>query len=162
MTTRNLIPDLWGRRGSAFPLSNLREAMDRLLEDWSEGFEVELPQALREGNFPMTPRLDVEETEKEIQVIAELPGMDEKDIHINISKDRLSLRGEKKQEKEEKGKTFYRKERVFGSFHREITLPCQVEGDKASAIFKKGVLNITIPKSPEARKESREVPIRAE
>ena len=161
MAFRNLIPELWGKQ-KLVPFSDLREAMDRLFEDWSEGFELELPRTLREGNGLVAPRVDVSETDKEIRISADLPGMDEKDIHINITKDRLSLKGEKKEEKEEKGKNFYRKERSYGSFHREITLPCEVQGEKATAIFKKGVLNITVPKSPEAQKETREIPIKAE
>jgi HSP20 family protein len=81
---------------------------------------------------------------------------------LTISKDHLTLKGEKKEVKEEKGENFYRKERSFGSFHREIPLPCEVLNDKASAVFKKGVLNITIPKSPQAQQEARQIPIKGD
>lgn len=144
------------------PVLGLRRAMDQFFEDWFEDLEMKLPQTLIEGRELYTPTLDLIETEKEIQVTAELPGMDEKDIQLSISKDFLTLKGEKKEKKEEKGKNFYRKERSFGCFERSIRLPMEVQSDKVKATFKKGVLTIALPKSSKVRKIGHSIQIKTE
>uniref|UniRef100_A0A7C4L384 Hsp20/alpha crystallin family protein n=1 Tax=Bellilinea caldifistulae TaxID=360411 RepID=A0A7C4L384_9CHLR len=107
-----------------------------------------------------TPRVDVKETDKKVIVTAELPGLDEKDIEISISGDALILRGEKRQEEEEKGEDYYRMERRYGSFQRVIPLPCEVQVDKAEASYRKGVLTVELPKTPEAQSARKIIPIK--
>lgn len=107
-----------------------------------------------------TPRVDVKETDKKVIVTAELPGLDEKDIEISVSGDALILRGEKRQEEEEKSEDYYRMERRYGSFQRVIPLPCEVQVDKAEANYRKGVLTIELPKTPEAQSARKIIPIK--
>jgi len=107
-----------------------------------------------------TPRVDVKETPKKVVVTAELPGLDENDIEITLSGNTLILSGEKRQEAEEQGEDYYRMERRYGVFRRAIPLPCEVEADKAEATFKKGVLTITLPKTPEAQSERKRIPVK--
>jgi len=95
-------------------------------------------------------------------VVAELPGMDEKDINLSIEDNALVLSGEKKSDVEEKGKTFHRVERTYGSFQRVIPLNVEVDEDKATASFKNGVLAITLPKAAEAVKQSKKITIKKE
>ena len=108
------------------------------------------------GTFPevtgsFMPRLDVTEDEKAFTITAELPGMSEKEIELSLSADTLTIRGEKKEEtKEEQGKNYYYSERSYGTFMRTIPLPSQIETDKVSASFKKGVLTVTLPKTASA------------
>jgi HSP20 family protein len=103
----------------------------------------------------------VSETDKEIKVSAELPGMDEKDIDVSLTRDSLTIKGEKKQETEDKGEDYYRMERSYGSFTRSIPLPIEVDTDKVQATFKKGVLEITLPKTARAIQETRKIPVKA-
>lgn len=93
------------------------------------------------------PNVDVSESNGDVKVKVDLPGMDEKEIETWIADDVVTLRGEKKQEKEEKGEQTYRLERSYGSFQREVSLPVKVDAAKAKAVFAKGVLTITVPKS---------------
>ncbi len=106
------------------------------------------------------PSVDIAETKDEVIVKAEVPGMTREDISISLSDNVLTLRGEKKKEKEEKGKTFYRMERSCGSFVRSFTLPTAVLANKVKAVYKDGVLEITLPKSEQVK--SKEIPILVE
>jgi HSP20 family protein len=92
------------------------------------------------------PHVDVTENDQEIKVVAELPGLTEKDVEVSLANDMLTISGEKKAEKEDKGENYYRLERSYGSFQRTIPLPTEVEADKVDATFKNGVLQITLPK----------------
>lgn len=109
-----------------------------------------------------TPHVDVSENDKEIRISAELPGMNEKDIDITLNHDSLTIKGEKKEEKEDKGKDYYRMERSYGSFFRTIPLHVEVESDKAAASYKKGVLTVKIPKSPKAIEEKKKISVKVE
>lgn len=97
------------------------------------------------------PSIDLEETDDEIVVLAELPGLEAKDFAIETDGRRLILRGHKKEESEERGRRYYHAERRFGAFTRAILLPCQVDASKASATYRNGLLRIVLPKAPEAR-----------
>ncbi len=161
MEKRALTPWSSGLEKSTRAMGSIHEAIDRLFDDWFNGFEMEtLP--VFEGRRWGTdiPKVDVAEGDKEFKVTAELPGIDEKDIDIEMARDRLIIKAEKKEEKEEKHKNYFRKERSFGAIHREIPLPTEILADKASAEFKKGVLTITLPKSPEAQKELVRIPVK--
>jgi HSP20 family protein len=97
------------------------------------------------------PRLDISETDKAFVVKADLPGVDPKDVEINIRDGVLTVQGEKKEQKEEKHKNYHRIERFFGEFYRSIPLPTGVDEANVQATSAKGVLTLTIPKKPEAQ-----------
>lgn len=97
------------------------------------------------------PEIDIVETDNDIIVKAEIPGVDPKDIDISIIDDTLTIKGEKKEEKEDKGKSYHRIERSYGSFTRTINLPSHVLKDKVEAKDHKGILEITLPKMEEAK-----------
>jgi HSP20 family protein len=163
MAKKNLVPSekksVEVRREEYNPFALLRREMNTLFDNFFRGFEVE-PFTSRFSGF--SPDVDVKESEKEIKVAAELPGMDDKDIDISLTRDSLTIRGEKKEEKEDKGKDYYRVERSYGSFSRTVPLPVEVDVDKAKAEFKKGVLTVTLPKTPKAIKETKKISVKAE
>jgi HSP20 family protein len=99
------------------------------------------------------PLVDISETDTHLIVKAELPGIDAKDVDISITGDRLTIKGEKQQEKEEKEENYYRSERYYGAYQRVIDLPASVEEDKTEASFDKGILTITLPKVEKIKKK---------
>ncbi len=105
------------------------------------------------------PRVDMCETDSEIQITAELPGVNKDDIDVSISSDRVTIRGEKKGREEQTGRDYYKLERYYGSFQRSFILPCDVEYEKADASFKDGVLTIKLPKSAAALERIKKIPI---
>ena len=113
-----------------------------------------LPRGAGEG-----PRIDVSETDSELRIEAELPGVEEKDLEIVLSDGRLTIKGEKKQEKEEKKKDYHLVERSYGSFARSVGLPFAAEPDKIKASFAKGVLTVTVPKPAEVKAKEKKIPI---
>lgn len=144
----DLIP--WRERKE---LSQLRREMDNLFDRFFEGWPFRL--GAREGEW--APSLDISETQKDLLVKVEVPGIDPKDIDISLHGDMLTIKGERKQEKEEKDENFHRIERSYGVFSRSIRLPVEVEGDKVKATYKNGVLKITLPKVKEAASKKIEV-----
>ena len=124
-----------------------RDEMDRLFDDFIDRF----PARRETGEQMWNPDVDIRETDNEVVVKAEIPGMEQKDINISIKDSVLTLKGEKKQEKEEKEANYHRVERTYGSFTRMFTLPTTVVADKATAKYNKGVLSITLPKAEEAK-----------
>jgi len=133
----------WARKNGG-PLQAFRE-----MEDWTRRlFGEPIEEALYTPAW--MPRVDVEETEKEVVVKADLPGVEPKDVDVSVLEGNLILRGESKEEKEEKGKNFHRVERFRGTFYRELPLPAGVDPDKVAAAYAKGVVTVTIPKKPAA------------
>ena len=122
---------------------------------------AEEPLFRRELAFPTTPAVDLVESEKAYEITAELPGMDEKNIEVKVADGTLTIKGEKQEEKEEKKKDYYLRERSFGSFERSFAIPEGVDVDKIEASFKKGVLTLTLPKKPEAQKPAKKIDIKA-
>ena len=148
------------RRESEHPFASFQREMNRLFDNFFGGFGLSSWAPLEGSSVPaFTPRVDVSETEKEIKVSAELPGMEEKDIDLSLTREALTIKGEKKGEAEEKGKDFYRMERTYGSFTRTIPLPVEVDTDKVEATFKKGVLDITLPKTAKAIEETKKISV---
>lgn len=132
----------WFRRG---PLSTLRQEMEELFSGaWPEGEQLAWSGAL-------VPALDVSETDKTIEVKMDLPGIKASDIDVQVNGNVLTVSGERKEEKEEKGKTYHRIERRYGSFSRSTTLPAAVIEDKVDAQYHDGVLTITMEKTEEAK-----------
>jgi HSP20 family protein len=105
------------------------------------------------------PALDLYEDGNEVVVKAEMPGMTKDDIKISFADNVLTIRGEKKQEDEDRGKDYYRSERVYGAFMRRVVLPTEVNAEKARALFKNGVLEIRMPKSESAKKKEIKVDV---
>lgn len=106
-----------------------------------------------------SPKVDIAETDKAFTIKAELPEVRKEDIKVNIENGELSISGERKQEKEEKGKKFHRVERFYGSFMRSFTLPGNVDGTNIKAEYKDGMLNLTLPKIAKAKSRATEVKI---
>ena len=145
-----------GRDGNtrpAYPFQFLQTEIDKLFENFGKG----LP-AWR--GTDLIPVMDVTETDKEIEVTAELPGLEENDLQINVADGVLTIRGEKKSEREEKGndKNYRLVERSFGSFLRELTLPDGVNPDDIKATIAKGVLTVKVPKP--APKQARKIEVK--
>ena len=159
--TKDLVPGNFSRQTPSLfrdrfeePFHALQQQMNRLFTGFFDDLKMESPQGM------MFPRLDIKENDKELILEAEMPGMNEKDIDVTLSNNVLTLRGEKKQEKEEKEGQYYHVERSFGSFHRDIPLPCEIESDKVHASFKNGVLKIRLPKCPEVQKKAKRIEIK--
>ena len=167
MAIRDLLPATWSkrhvpvRRGENWssPVFSLQREMNRMFDRFFSDFSPTRwwDEEISGGYLP---RVDVKETNKEIRVEAELPGMNEKDIDISVSDNVLTLRGEKRLEREEKNEGYYHVERSYGKFHRDIPLPEEVETDKVDAVFKRGILTIHLPKKPEARRKSKRIEIK--
>ncbi|HEY0836135.1 MAG TPA: Hsp20/alpha crystallin family protein [Azospirillum sp.] len=139
---------------------DLREQMDRLFDNFF-GTTVEPFGWGREGRMTMALRVDVSETPDAITIKADLPGLDEKDVELTLDGGVLTLKGEKKVEKEEKdeAKHYHVVERGYGSFLRTFRLPDTVEAEKVAATFDKGVLTITLPKTEEGKSRVRRIEI---
>ncbi len=138
------------------PLVMLRNQINRLFDDfWSE---PSLAGGESFGGF--SPQVDVTETDKEVKVCAEIPGVETKDLDVTVENGTLTIRGEKKYEREENERGQYRVERSYGSFERSIALPTEVDEAKAKAEFKNGVLRLTLPKKPGAQSRRKKIPVK--
>jgi HSP20 family protein len=153
------VPDVW---------QSFRSEMDRLFDRFGSGFPslrrmFDIEPAWRSASsfsFSM-PAIDMSEDEKAYKISAELPGIDAKDIDVSMSGDMLVLKGEKRQEKEEKDKNYHFSERAYGSFQRAFELPASVDRGKIAADFSKGVLTITLPKTAEAQKPVQKIEVKS-
>ena len=141
--------DLIPFRRTAVP--DVFKEMEELTRHLWEGFPLRDPTMGE--NVEWTPRIDITETGNSVEVTAEIPGMEKKDIDISLDGDLLVIKGEKRQEKEEKGRSYHRVERRFGSFSRMVRLPYDVKDEKIDATYKNGILKVTLPKAQtEAKK----------
>ncbi|UGA41476.1 Hsp20/alpha crystallin family protein [Bradyrhizobium quebecense] len=150
------------------PFEALRNQVDRLFHEFQTGFlqapsyrsllDIE-PFWRRDYGFNVTPAIDIVERDKAFEVTAELPGLDVNNIDLQLSDDVLTIKGEKQEEKEEKAKDHYVSERRYGSFRRSLQVPGTVDTDRIEAHFKGGVLTVTLPKSPEAQKKQKTIPV---
>ena len=151
------------------PFEGFRREIDRLFEDFGRSFWppsrrsffAAAPLWGREKTWSTAPAVDVVESEKAYEIKAEMPGMDEKNIEVKVANGNLTIKGEKQEEKEEKKKDYYLQERKFGSFERSFSIPEGVDTDKIEAAFKNGVLNVTLPKKPEAQKPAKNIEVKA-
>lgn len=149
------------RREEEVPLFSLQREVNRLFDDFFRGFDLRPLRMTGEPWGGFSPKMDLEETEKEYRITAELPGMEEKDVEILLTGNSISLKGEKKEEKEEKGKSFYHVERSYGSFQRTVPLPDGIDLKRVDADFKNGVLTVKLPKTAEAKRSGKKVPIKS-
>jgi HSP20 family protein len=168
MAITDLVP--WKRNETRVPvrrtaeeesLLDFRSQMNRLFDEFFEG-PFGLSPFSGESNLmgDFAPRLDISETDHDYTVSAELPGMEPEDIDISLDRDTLMISGEKRAEKEEKDKRYYRVERSYGSFQRSIPLPDEVDEEKIDATFKRGVLKIQIPKTQAAQRRSKHIAVK--
>jgi HSP20 family protein len=150
------------------PFESLRREVDRLFEDFQLGswrlpfvrpvFDT-APFWRGDISWGKTPAVDVVDKEKAYEITAELPGMDESNIDVKFSDGTLTIKGEKKDEKEEKKKDYYLSERRYGSFQRSFGVPAGVDTTKIEAHFKNGVLTVTLPKTVDAQKSEKKIAI---
>jgi len=149
------------------PFQTLRREIDRVFENFHHGLsafgrtrmEFE-PLRLLAGGWGSTPAVNMIEKENAYELTGELPGMDESNIELKVAGGVLTIKGEKKEEKEEKGADYVLSERRFGSIQRSIPLPEGIDLERIEASFKKGVLTVTMPKTPEAQKSERKIAIK--
>jgi HSP20 family protein len=135
----------------------------REIEKTFDDFSRRSPLAGYFGDGTAAPKIDVSEGKDGLEVTAELPGVEEKDIEVTLSKDVLTIRGEKKSERDEadKDKNWHLVERRYGLFSRSVTLPYEPDSDKVEAKFEKGVLRVRLPKPAEMAKKEKKITIRA-
>lgn len=160
MMMSDLIP--WGRNRNApaprhadeaNPFLALQREMNRAFDSVFRGFDSAGPAQLGWANG--WPQVDVSETDKEIKVVAELPGLEEKDIEVTLQEGKLTLKGEKKAESKEAAYS----ERWYGQFQRSLQLGPDLDPDKVEASFRNGVLTVTVAKRPEAQRPVKRIPI---
>jgi len=155
--------------GVVDPLGALRREVDRLIEDFTSNFpRWPLGRAFFDDRLWRLPALpvgvpvvDVAETGTEYRITAELPGMDEKDVEVSLSGDALTIRGEKKESKDQSHRGYRLSERRYGMFERTFALPTGVDASGIAAQFSKGVLHVTLPKTPQAKKEPKKIAVKS-
>lgn len=157
-------------RGSVWhPFESLRHEIDRVFgefdRDWRLPFSRSVfdaePFGRHELSFGAMPLVDIVEREKEYEINAELPGLDEKNIDISLSDGTLTIKGEKHDEKEENRKGYHMSERHYGRFQRAFRVPPGVDNDKIEARFAKGVLKITLPKGAQAQQQEKKIAVKS-
>ena len=166
MQMKDFLP--WARRDRSsevkapeeHPMMELQRQMNRVLEDFWRGPDrpfagLDLPWG------EAMPRSDVVETDDAVEISVELPGMDQKDIDVSLAGDSLTIKGEKKIEKQDEKRGYYVSERSYGSVYRTIPLPPGVDVDKADATFRNGVLTVRLPQTAEAKEKVKRVEVKS-
>jgi HSP20 family protein len=165
MNIRDLIP--WSRSGreaqtrreGADPIQALQSGIDRVFEEFWRS--VELPMAGGWGaGAAALPRVDLRETDKAVEITAELPGMDEADVEVELAEGMLTIRAEKTAERAQEEKDYLVRERSLGAVERLVPLPAGLDLDSAQAALRNGVLTITIPKTAEGQGMIRRIPVK--
>lgn len=169
----NLIPWNWGKKNLPIrrednsssheysPYLSLQHDMNRVFDNFFRSFDTGLMSPFSEMSDGLfQPKVEVKESANDLRVSVELPGIDDKDLDVSITDDALTISGEKREAKEENTRGYYRMERSYGSFHRRIPFPCSIDKDKAEATFKKGVLNVVLPKTAEAKQNVKKISIK--
>jgi HSP20 family protein len=161
MEIKDLIP--WARKDHApesksddtNPIAALQRDMNRVFENfWNRGSDLDWPWGGGDA------KSDVVETKDAVEVSIELPGMEMKDIEVSVTDDMLTVKGEKKVERQEEKKGYYLSERSYGAIYRTVPLPPGVDGEKAEASFKNGVLTIKLPQTPEAQAKVKRIEVK--
>ena len=167
-----LIPWKWGKKNvpvkredsqpESTSLLSLQRDMNRIFESFFQAFDSQPGSSslgLTSGLFQ--PQVDLSDSATELKISVELPGLTEKDLDVSVSSDAVTIKGEKREEKEEHTNGYYRMERHYGSFHRTVAFPCGIEKDGAEASFKNGVLTIVLPKSEQSKVAVKKIPVLA-
>jgi len=161
MQIKDLIP--WARKDGApdaksreeNPIATLQREMNHVFESfWNRVGNLEWPWGSGEA------KSDMVETDDAVEISIELPGMEMKDIEVTVSDDMLTVKGEKRIERQEEKKGYYLSERSYGTIYRTIPLPPGVDGEKAQASFKNGVLTIRLPQTPEAKAKVKRIEVK--
>jgi HSP20 family protein len=152
---RSYLPSLFGRDDD--PFGSLFREVQKTFEDFSRR-----PALTGFGSDVLTPKIDIAETKDEVNVTAELPGVDEKDVDVTLGEGMLIIRGEKKSERDEtdKDRNWHVVERSYGSFSRSIALPFAPDASKVEANFDKGILRIRLPKPAEVASKQQKIEIK--
>jgi HSP20 family protein len=170
----NLIPWNWGKKNlpvrkengspsEQTPYLSLQHDMNRAFENFFRTFEMDMMTPFSDLSESMFhPRVEVKESSADVRVSVELPGIDEKDLDVSISDNYLTIKGEKREEKEDNSSGYHRMERSYGSFHRSIPFPCEIDKDKAEAMFKRGVLTVLLPKTVSSQQQVKKIAIKKE
>ena len=156
-----------GEMGATLPLMTLRNQMDRLFDDFMSDWRLPslsrdlfgMPAFQTPGESLVDVRFDISEGEEGIEITAELPGMAEKDVEIALDNGVLTIKGEKKFEKETKDRDYHLSERRYGHFARSMRLPDSIDQEHIRANFDKGVLSVILPKRPEAKAQKKKIEI---
>lgn len=169
MNSTTLIPFSSYRNGGTHP-SELETGISTLFREIDQFFDSPVSSLLNNSlnSFSRTPlrthipEIDILETEENINLTAELPGMEDKDIEISLENEVLTLKGKKKYQSDEKEMQYHRMERSYGAFQRNISLPAEIQADEVRASFRNGVLTVTLPKTPSAKERMKKIPITTE
>lgn len=165
MVFQEMVPWRKGRstidRGDGLPLNALHRRLDRMFDDFFGDFGLS-PAGTLNRAVDFVPRMDVSETEKEYTLTAELAGIDEKDVDITLQDNVLTIRGEKKVERDEKNERCSLMERSYGTFSRSVALPVEVEEDRIEASFKNGVLTVRLPKTEIQEPKAKKIEIKSQ
>jgi HSP20 family protein len=158
------------RSGGVSALDSLRQQIDRVFDDFDHGFWSRplggalfgrLPSLMRDEAVLPNPSVDIVEKDAAFEVTAELPGMEAANVDVSLANGMLCIRGEKREERDEKRKDYHLSERRYGTFERRFRVPDGVDTDKVEASFRKGVLTVTLPKTPAARKAEKKIEVKA-
>lgn len=155
---RSLIPFSFGNdvaRSDRDPFAAMQREINRMFGEFGRNLPAQF------ADRDVSPRIDVAETDSAVEVTAELPGIDEKDVEVVLRDDLLTIKGEKKSEREEKKKDYHLVERSFGSFSRTIQLPFDADSETVKANFAKGVLRVSIAKPAQVKEKTVKIPVRS-
>jgi HSP20 family protein len=158
MTEKTSLPSLWKTQKWPGMFGSLHDEIDRVFHDFTQS--AGLTPGSTSGNALMSPVINVAETDKALEITAELPGVDQQDVDVTVTDNRLTIQAEKKAEEEDKSKDYHVVERSYGKFSRSMSLPFSVDPDKVDAQFKNGVLTVTLPKPPEVKAKTHKVKIK--
>ena len=167
MKVKDLIPwssnkrEVSQRREGTAPVRALQSDINQAFDDFWRALELPMPGSWDNG-LAGVPSVDVRDADKQIEVVAELPGMEEGDIDVSLAEGALIIRGDKKAERETEDKGYVVRERTFGRIERVVPLPEDLDLDAAKAAFKNGVLTVTIPKTEGAKSGMKRIPVRRE
>lgn len=159
MKVRSMLPTLWGESAAErLPFRALQQEVDKLFND----FTTDFPLAGRwNKNGSLAMQVDVAETDKTLEVTAELPGVNEKEIDVSLAGDILTIKAEKKSDREEKTKDYHLVERSYGTFERSMRLPFKADPAKIEAKFDKGVLKLVVQKPADAQTKTQKIEVKA-
>lgn len=165
MDIRDLAPwwgsrEAEGRQDDGNPLVRMHQDMDLMFERLFKDIDLG-PRWGITAEDRLVPDMDVVETDKGLEVTLDLPGLDEKELDVNLTDGVLAIKGEMETEKEEKGKEYIRTERRHGAYYRAFRLPIEVDESRVTAQFAKGVLTVHLPKTESAKKTAKKIEVRA-
>lgn len=162
MSMKSLLPGLWSADDSrADPFQNLQKEIDRVFSDFRNTGFTSTPQTIwgNSGQSSLMPRIDISETDTEIDIEVELPGVDKKDVDVTVVDQLLTIKGTKKSEDESKEKNYHLVERSQGTFERTIPLGFEVQSNKVNAQFNNGVLTVKVSKPPESANKAKKIKV---